>query len=270
LYISIRAAVAVLLLAALALALQIGQLNFVEVTSAQSFAGALKPGPVLIYIHQPNCPDCEYLETHVFTDGRQASAQQTAMGGGPQALAQIALSFAAGAASVFSPCVLPVLTIAATTYLARRRLAAVLAGMVASYAAIATAVSAAAAWAGEAASTALYAVGGVLLVAMGAVLVVERLNRSYAVWASRLQTSAYRASRRGVGRIGDFMLGASLGAVWAPCIAPFFGAVVVANLAASALTGDYLLLFASTLTYAAGLALVVYLLITACLWQTRS
>jgi len=164
---------------------------------------------------------------------------------------------------VFSPCVLPVLTIAATTYLARRRLAAVLAGMVASYAAIATAVSAAAAWAGEAASTALYAVGGVLLVAMGAVLVVERLNRSYAVWASRLQTSAYRASRRGVGRIGDFMLGASLGAVWAPCIAPFFGAVVVANLAASALTGDYLLLFASTLTYAGGLALVVYLLITA-------
>jgi len=356
LYISMRAAVAVLLLAALALALQIGQLNFVEVTSAQSFADALKPGPVLIYIHQPNCPDCEYLEAQVFTDGRvasalggvhlvfidiskyfvrsisavadgrvyiyygdslsevkaygnqtipiigtpttimgyvengtlhvtfvmigaadpntflrflgiaygrQASAQQTAMGGGPQALAQIALSFAAGAASVFSPCVLPVLTIAATTYLARRRLAAVLAGMVASYAAIATAVSAAAAWAGEAASTALYAVGGVLLVAMGAVLVVERLNRSYAVWASRLQTSAYRASRRGVGRIGDFMLGASLGAVWAPCIAPFFGAVVVANLAASALTGDYLLLFASTLTYAGGLALVVYLLITA-------
>jgi len=155
------------------------------------------------------------------------------------------------------------LTIAATTYLVRRSLPLVLAGMAASYAVIATVVSAVAAWVGEAVNVVLYAVGGVLLVAMGAVLVVERLNRAYVIWASRFQTSAYKASKRGVGRAGDFMLGASLGAVWTPCIAPFFGAVVVANLVASALTGNYLLLFAATLAYAAGLALVIYLLIVA-------
>lgn len=120
-----------------------------------------------------------------------------------------------------------------------------------------------AAWVGEVVNVVLYAMGGVLLVAMGAVLVVERLNRSFVIWASRFQTSAYKASKRGVGRAGDFMLGASLGAVWTPCIAPFFGAVVVANLVASALTGNYLLLFAATLAYAAGLALVIYLLIVA-------
>jgi cytochrome c biogenesis protein CcdA/thioredoxin-related protein len=367
-----RVATALLLLAALAAALQIGQLQFTDVKSQQDLAAALgRDGPILIFIHQPDCPGCRYLKTQVFTDGRAASAlkginlvsidlanylvrgveavadgqvyiyyggslreqkasgrqnipvigtptvvmgyvkngvlhatfvmigavdsvtflkflglayprqnsSQTAAGqtvgapqiegrhavagGGLQTLAQLALSFAAGAASVFSPCVLPVLTIAATTYLARRSLSIVLVGMAVSYAVIATAVSAAAVWVGEVANVVLYAVGGVLLILMGAVLVVERLNRSFVVWASRFQTSAYKASRRGVGKVGDFMLGASLGAVWTPCIAPFFGAVVVANLVASAISGNYLLLFAATLAYAAGLALVIHILITA-------
>ena len=357
-----KTATALLLLAALAAALQIGQLQFTDVKSQQDLAAALgRDGRVLIFIHQPDCPGCQYLKTQVFTDGRVASAlkginlvsidlanylvrgveavadgqvyiyyggslreqkvsgrqnipvigtptvimgyvkdgvlhvtfvmigaadpgtflkfldmaygqqtstpqqptQQPAAREGVQAFAQIALSFAAGVASVFSPCVLPVLTIAATTYLVRRSLPLVLAGMAASYAVIATVVSAVAAWVGEVVNVVLYAVGGVLLVAMGAVLVVERLNRAFVIWASRFQTSAYKASKRGVGRAGDFMLGASLGAVWTPCIAPFFGAVVVANLVASALTGNYLLLFAATLAYAAGLALVIYLLIVA-------
>ena len=357
-----KTATALLLLAALAAALQIGQLQFTDVKSQQDLAAALgRDGRVLIFIHQPDCPGCQYLKTQVFTDGRVASAlkginlvsidlanylvrgveavadgqvyiyyggslreqkvsgrqnipvigtptvimgyvkdgvlhvafvmigaadpdtflkfldmaygqqtstpqqqtQQPAAREGVQAFVQIALSFAAGVVSVFSPCVLPVLTIAATTYLVRRSLPLVLAGMAASYAVIATVVSAVAAWVGEVVNVVLYAVGGVLLVAMGAVLVVERLNKAFVIWASRFQTSAYKASKRGVGRAGDFMLGASLGAVWTPCIAPFFGAVVVANLVASALTGNYLLLFAATLAYAAGLALVIYLLIVA-------
>jgi cytochrome c biogenesis protein CcdA len=359
-----KTATALLLLAALAAALQIGQLQFTDVKSQQDLAAALgRDGPVFIFIHQPDCPGCLYLKAQVFPDGRVASAlrgvnlvsidladyflrgveavadgrvyiyyggslreqkasgrqnipvigtptvvmgyvkdgvlhvtfvmigaadpdtflkfldmaygqqtstpqqqtqpQQPAAREGAQAFVQIALSFAAGVVSVFSPCVLPVLTIAATTYLVRRSLPLVLAGMAASYAVIATVVSAVAAWVGEVVNVVLYAVGGVLLVAMGAVLVVERLNRAFVIWASRFQTSAYKASKRGVGRAGDFMLGASLGAVWTPCIAPFFGAVVVANLVASALTGNYLLLFAATLAYAAGLALVIYLLIVA-------
>jgi cytochrome c biogenesis protein CcdA/thioredoxin-related protein len=365
-----KAVATVLLLAMLVVALQIGELNFVDVKSAQDYKDALKDGPVLVFIHQPNCPSCQYLKTQVFTDGRVASAlkginlvsidlanylvrgveavadgqvyiyyggslreqkvsgrqnipvmgtptvimgyvkdgdlhvtfvmigavdsdtflkflelayprqsPQTAegqiagapqieerhavVGSGLQMFVQLALSFAAGVASVFSPCVLPVLTIVATTYLARRSLSIVLAGMAVSYAVIATAVSAAAAWVGEVANVVLYAVGGVLLILMGAVLVVERLNKAFVVWASRFQTSAYKASRRGVGKVGDFMLGASLGAVWTPCIAPFFGAVVVANLVVSAISGNYLLLFAATLAYAAGLALVIYILITA-------
>ncbi|MGC9130484.1 MAG: cytochrome c biogenesis protein CcdA, partial [Pyrobaculum sp.] len=358
---------------------QIGQLQFTDVSSAQDLASALRDGPLLIFIHQPDCPGCQYLKTQVFTQPQIASAlsgvnlisidlakylirglevvadgqvyiysegslrvakasgrqnvpvigtptvvmgyakngeihvtlimvgaappdvflqlvktayanlqtQQTPQPANtpppstergaaqaaqpasstetppltPGAYLQLLASFAAGAVSVFSPCVLPVLTIAATTYLARRSLALVLAGMTLSFAAIATVVTAAATWAGSVVNTVLYAVGGAVLIAMGALLVVERLNRAFVVWASRFQTSAYKASKLQLGKLSDVALGLSLGAVWTPCIAPLFGAVVVANLVASAVTGNYLALFASTLAYAAGLAAVVYALI---------
>lgn len=342
-----------LLISAFILALQIGQLHFVDVYSSQDFKNAIREGPVLIFIHQPDCPGCMYLKTQVFTDGQVVKAleniklvaidlskyplrsldvvtdgqvylyyggslfvQKTSgtqkipvigtptviMGfvrGGeihttfimigatdpatflkfikaaygenfqtsppsmrpPILVLQLTASFIAGAVSVFSPCVLPVLTIAATTYLARRSLPLVLIGMVLSFATLATVVTALASWIGEVTNTVLYAVGGVVLIAMGLVLVVERLNKAFVLWTSRFQTSAYKASRRGVGKIGDLTLGASLGAVWTPCIAPFFGAVVVANFVASALSRDYLALFVSTLAYATGLATVVYLLV---------
>ncbi|ACB39573.1 cytochrome c biogenesis protein [Pyrobaculum neutrophilum] len=355
-----RALTALLIASALVLALQIGQLQFIDVNSAQDLANALGEGPVLIFIHQPDCPGCIYMKTQVFPNGQVAAALKgvrlisidlskyllrsldvvadgqvyiyyerslsVQRASGPQRIpvvgtptlvmgyvkdgklhvtfvmigaadvptflefvkmaygaaqktpqqapqqapqptpnvaVQLAASFAAGAASVFSPCVLPVLTIAATTYLARRSLPLVLAGMAASFAALATAVTALASWVGQAVNTALYLVGGAVLIAMGLVLVVERLNRSFVLWASRFQTSAYKASKRAVGRAGDVLLGASLGAVWTPCIAPFFGAVVVANFVASALSGNYIALFVSTLAYAAGLAVVIHLLVGA-------
>jgi thioredoxin-related protein len=56
-----------LLLVPLVLALQIGQLQFTDVNSAQDLASALRDGPLLIFIHQPDCPGCQYLKTQVFT-----------------------------------------------------------------------------------------------------------------------------------------------------------------------------------------------------------
>ncbi|MEM0464281.1 cytochrome c biogenesis protein [Pyrobaculum sp.] len=362
-----RLLLALTLFALTALALQLGQLTFTDINSAQDLAAALKDGPVLIFIHQPDCLGCEYLKTQVFprndvaaelrgvnlisidlaryfirslnvvADGqvyiysegvlrlqKASGAQNVPILGTPtvvmgyvkdgkiyvtfimvgaappdqfvqflkvaygpsqptnndavtaaptEALPTaptlavtgafiVAASFAAGAVSVFSPCVLPVLTIAATTYLARRRLSFILVGMVISFAAVATLVSTAAAWVGPVASAILYAVGGVVLIALGAVLVVERLNRAFVIWVSRFQTIANKMSKTGAGAAADLALGASLGAVWTPCIAPFLGTVVVANLAAAALTGNYVTLFASTMAYAAGLAVVIYLIIT--------
>jgi len=312
-----RTLLAVLAAAFLAYSLTIGQLHFTDVNSGDDFNRALVDGPVLIFIHQPNCLGCAKLKGEVFpkpqvaqalrgvnlvsidlaaypvtsikvvADGSvyvyQGSLRVSKASGqvevpiyatptlvlgyvkngtihltmvivgaveAPQLIelvklaytqpteatprpsttqtaepttatqttsplgtvAQIALSFAAGAASVFSPCVLPVVTIAATTYLARRNLALVLLGMVISFAALAALATTAAAWARAAATTALYLIGGVVLVAIGLIFVIERFNKAFLMWVSSLQTRAYKLTKRGAGAVGDLALGASLGA----------------------------------------------------------
>lgn len=362
---------AILLLAVYAAALQVGQLNFVEVSTHEDLDKALRDGPVLIFIHSPTCPSCKYMISEVFTredvakslrgvnlvsidvsksrissleveiDGQvyiyygglrtyrgsgrenlpilatptvvmgyvkngtlrltfvavgavnpatflqfvntaysgesssrlphtarpdEASGGRPAEESGTQPqyasfILQLLTSFAAGAVSVFSPCVLPVVTIAATTVFARRNLLVVLLGMVASYAALATALSGATVVAKNAV-TVLYAVGGAALIAMGSMLLFERLNKSFVTWVSRFQSAAHRAARRQAGVLGDLALGASLGAIWTPCIAPIFGAVAVANVVFSSLRGDYVAVFFTTLAYALGLSAVIYLVVT--------
>jgi cytochrome c biogenesis protein CcdA/thioredoxin-related protein len=160
-------------------------------------------------------------------------------------------AFALGVASAFSPCVLPVLSIAAVTHFARRSVGKVLAGMVASYALLGVLVAALGGFAASA-RAAVTAVGGALLIALGLVLLVERLNLRYAAAVSRLQTSAFKRFRAA----GDFLLGFSLGAVWVPCILPYAGLATV--IALSSLAGDYALLFAALLFYGGGLAAAVY------------
>ncbi|ABO07967.1 cytochrome c biogenesis protein [Pyrobaculum calidifontis] len=363
-----RTLLAVLAAAFLAYSLTIGQLHFTDVNSGDDFNRALVDGPVLIFIHQPNCLGCAKLKGEVFpkpqvaqalrgvnlvsidlaaypvtsikvvADGSvyvyQGSLRVSKASGqvevpiyatptlvlgyvkngtihltmvivgaveAPQLIelvklaytqpteatprpsttqtaepttatqttsplgtvAQIALSFAAGAASVFSPCVLPVVTIAATTYLARRNLALVLLGMVISFAALAALATTAAAWARAAATTALYLIGGVVLVAIGLIFVIERFNKAFLMWVSSLQTRAYKLTKRGAGAVGDLALGASLGAVWMPCVAPFLGVVAMGSLVAAALSRDYLAVFFNTLAYAAGLAAVIYAVVYA-------
>jgi len=354
-----RTLLAVLAAALLAYSLTIGQLHFTDVNSGDDFNRALADGPILIFIHQPDCPGCAYLKGVIFpqpqvaqafrgvnlvsidlstypvtsikavTDGfgtrtqgslraskasgqvevpiyatptlvlgyvkngtihltmvivgaveapqlielvKLAYAQPAEMAPRPTATqtasslgtaAQIALSFAAGAASMFSPCVLPVVTVATTTYLARRNLALVLLGMVISFAALAALATTAAAWACAAATTALYLIGGAVLVAIGLIFVVERFNKAFLMWVSGLQTRAYKLTKRGVGAVGDLALGASLGTVWMPCVAPFLGVVAMGSLVAAALSRDYIAMFFNTLTYAAGLAAVIYAVVYA-------
>ncbi|MEM1807526.1 MAG: cytochrome c biogenesis protein CcdA [Pyrobaculum sp.] len=334
-------------------ALQIGPLSFTEVTSQIDLHNALREGPVLVFIHSPTCPACQYMISQVFTKDEVAAALsgvnllsidlskyritslevfidgqvyiyygglRTERGSGRINLPivgtptvvmgyvkngsihpvvvlvgavdpnkflellrlayslqsvesahidtslsfvlQLLISFAAGVVSVFSPCVLPVVTIAATTLLAKRSLVLVLIGMVASYAVLATVLSTAAA-AASGALAVLYGLGGALLTVMGAFLLSERLNRTFVSSVSKLQTAAHKFSKRHSGALGDLALGASLGAVWTPCVAPIFGAVAVANIVISTLRGDLLAVFLTTLAYAAGLAVVVYIVITA-------
>lgn len=169
--------------------------------------------------------------------------------GQPPSLLALPLAFAAGAASAFSPCVLPVLTIGAVALAARRSLFKVLLGMSLSFAAFGAAVAAL----GQAASglkSALEGAGGVVLIAMGLMLLVPSLERRFVVAMSGLQTRASKAARNA----GDLALGLSLGAVWTPCIAPFMGFAAVSAL----ISGSFLEGFSVMLAYAAGLAAAVY------------
>ncbi len=162
------------------------------------------------------------------------------------------IAFAVGAASVLSPCVLPMLTVGAVAVAARRSLWKVLLGMALSFSLLGVAVSAL----GQVVSgfkIALEAVGGIILIGLGLVLVVPSLERRFVVSMSGLQTKASKAARSA----GDLALGLSLGAVWTPCIAPFMGLAAVSAL----ISGSFLEGFAIMLAYALGLATALYVIL---------
>ncbi|MEZ0249125.1 MAG: cytochrome c biogenesis CcdA family protein [Thermoproteus sp.] len=182
----------------------------------------------------------------------QQHAQQSPNGAG--GLFALPVAFAVGAASVFSPCVLPLLTVGAVATAARRSLAKVLGGMALSFSVLGAAISAL----GQAASgfkAALTGLGGFVLLALGLILVVPSLERRFVVSMSSLQTRASKAARSA----GDFALGVSLGAVWTPCIAPFMGLAAVSAL----ISGNFLEGFVIMLAYAAGLAVALYAILKA-------
>ncbi|AET33102.1 cytochrome c biogenesis protein CcdA [Pyrobaculum ferrireducens] len=187
---------------------------------------------------------------------KEASAERgaEARGGSDFYIWPLVFTFLMGVASVFSPCVLPVLGVAAVSHFARRSVGKVLSGLVVAYAVFGVLVAAL----GEVASSAKFlvtAIGGVVLLGMGLVLLVDRLNIKYAVAMSRLQTSAFKK----LGGAGDFLLGLSLGGVWMPCILPYTSFATV--LALSSLAGNFALLFLSLLLYGVGLAAASYMVI---------
>nr|KJR73830.1 MAG: cytochrome C biogenesis protein [Thermoproteus sp. AZ2] len=192
----------------------------------------------------------------------QLTASASGAGSAGSPLFALPMAFAVGAASVFSPCVLPVLTVSAVTLAARRSLPKILLGMVASFAAFGALVAAL----GQAAAglkSALAGLGGAVLLALGLVLLVPQLERRFVVAMSGLQTKASKAARGA----GDVALGLSLGAVWTPCIAPFMGFAAVSAL----ISGNFLDGFAIMLAYAAGLAATIYAVLRAVLrWGRRA
>jgi cytochrome c-type biogenesis protein len=142
----------------------------------------------------------------------------------------LALALLAGVLSTLSPCVLPLLPIVLGAALTEHRFGPVaLAGGVAlSYVAVGLFVA-----------TVGFAIGldqdvfrnvaAVLLIGIGAVLLLPRLQAQLAVAAGPFgnwaQTQSSGMSRRGLS--GQFALGLLLGAVWSPCVGPTLGAASV-------------------------------------------
>lgn len=141
-----------------------------------------------------------------------------------------ALAYAAGALTILSPCVLPLVPIVLSSAAQRHRFAplALAAGLVVAFTATGFVVAAF----GQALgidTLAVRAAGAVVLCLAGIVLLVPKLQDGLtrvasplAAWASRRQTALDGRA----GLWGQAMVGALLGVVWAPCVGPTLGAAV--------------------------------------------
>ena len=171
----------------------------------------------------------------------------------------IPLAFVAGVVSILSPCVLPILPIVLGAAASEHRFgpAALAGGLSISFVVI-----------GLFAATIGYAIGldlgvfrvvaAVLMIAIGAVLLLPRLQAQLAVagapvanWGSRHVDAA---GQRGLA--GQLVVGLLLGAVWSPCVGPTLGAAAL--LAAQA--RNLLLVAATMFAFGVGAALPLLVL----------
>ncbi len=141
-----------------------------------------------------------------------------------------ALGFVAGALSILSPCVLPLVPILLTSAAqahARGPLA-LAAGLSLSFAVIGTAVAWAAANLGLD-PTAFRIVGAVALALIGVVLLSSGLQQRFALATSGIGNVGQGVlSRLRLDDLrGQFVIGLVLGIVWSPCVGPTLGAAVL-------------------------------------------
>jgi cytochrome c-type biogenesis protein len=135
------------------------------------------------------------------------------------------LGLAAGALSILSPCVLPLVPvlIAAALNAHRRGPWALGLGLALSFTVVGVALGAAGAAVDP---DVLRTAGGIVLAAFGAVLLVPALSNLFARTAGALSNSGHRLLARITldGLPGQFLVGALLGLVWSPCVGPTLGA----------------------------------------------
>lgn len=141
-----------------------------------------------------------------------------------------ALAYVAGALTILSPCVLPLVPIVLSSAAQRHRFApvALAAGLVLAFTATGFVVAAF----GQALGIDTLVVrnaGAIILCLVGIVLLIPRLQDGLsriatpaAAWASRQQSALDDRA----GLWGQALIGALLGIVWAPCVGPTLGAAV--------------------------------------------
>jgi cytochrome c-type biogenesis protein len=139
------------------------------------------------------------------------------------------LSFAAGAITVLSPCVLPVLPVVVGSAGQQHRHGplALAAGLILSFTAVGTLVASAGMAVGLD-GTVVRLLAAALLVAVGLVLLSASLQHRFEGIAAPLAGSASELLNSQVfgGFRGQFLVGALLGAVWSPCSGPTLGAAI--------------------------------------------
>lgn len=142
-------------------------------------------------------------------------------------LGTYAFGFLAGAASILSPCVLPILPILVASALSRHRLgtAALALGLALSFAIVGTFIATLGASIGLGSET-LRRAAAVLMVIFGLVMFSSRLQVIFGSLSSRIGSGGQRAlgSIKGEGLGSQLAIGLLLGLVWSPCVGPTLGA----------------------------------------------
>ena len=145
-------------------------------------------------------------------------------------LATLGLALLAGVLSTLSPCVLPLLPIVLGAAASEHRLgpAALAAGLAISFTAIGLFVATIGFAAGL--DTGFFRmVAAILLIGVGVVLLVPRLQEQFALAAPPVSNWAggYADNFAPTSLAGQFGLGLLLGAVWSPCVGPTLGAASI-------------------------------------------
>lgn len=139
------------------------------------------------------------------------------------------LGYGAGALTILSPCVLPLVPIVLGSASQRHRLgpAALAAGLITSFTSVGFALAAFGSRLGVDAAQ-IRVTGAIILAAAGAFLLLPTLQQRLAVAAGPLVDWAGVRQQRfdGWGLWGQFAIGLLLGAVWSPCVGPTLGAAV--------------------------------------------
>jgi cytochrome c-type biogenesis protein len=143
------------------------------------------------------------------------------------AIGTLGLAFLAGCLSVLSPCVLPLVPIVLGTAASEHRLGplALAAGLAISFTTIGLFV-ATVGFAMGLDTDVFRTVSAILLIGVGLLLLVPRLQEQFAVAAGPVNQWAggYLDNFADTGLAGQFGLGLLLGAVWSPCVGPTLGA----------------------------------------------
>ncbi|MFN4204569.1 MAG: cytochrome c biogenesis CcdA family protein [Tabrizicola sp.] len=138
-------------------------------------------------------------------------------------------AYLAGLLTLINPCVLPVLPIVLASALQAHRLGpvAMAGGMAVSFVALGLTVAAFGHAIGLDERT-LAQAGAVMMIGFGLVLLVPRLNASFASatagFAAQADAGIDGLDRNGLG--GQMLAGVLLGAVWSPCIGPTLGGAI--------------------------------------------
>jgi cytochrome c biogenesis protein CcdA len=142
----------------------------------------------------------------------------------------LGLAFLAGVLSVLSPCVLPLLPIVLGTAASEHRLGpiALAAGLALSFVTIGLFIATVGFAIGLDADV-FRAISAMLLIAIGLVLLVPKLQAQFALVASPVGNWVdERLGGFGTGGFGgQFALGLMLGGVWSPCVGPTLGAASI-------------------------------------------